>query len=94
MATPAEHEFRDKTDAQVLALAQAMYHVAEGLPARSTDRRETWDLFDRAMGELLRRAMSQVLHRIDEMQQAGEADVPDPELAATILEVMGRNPGL
>lgn len=88
---PDPNEFKHKNDAQVLRIAQAAYHRAEGLPARSIARREEWNLFDRAMGELLRRAMSHVLWRIHEMQQAGETDIPDEDPARTILALIERN---
>lgn len=91
MPAPDPDEFKFKTDYQVLALAQATWHVAEGLPVRSTERGETWDLFDRCMGELLRRAMSHVLWRIHEMRLAGEEDIPDGEVAKTIVDLIERN---
>lgn len=88
---PDPNEFKFKTDAQVLRLAQAAYQRAETLPVRTVARREEWDSFDRAMGELLRRAMSHVLWRIHEMEQAGETDIPDEDPARTILELIERN---
>jgi len=87
----ASDPFEHKPDEQVLAMAQAAYRHAESLPPRSVARREAWNLFDRAMGELLRRAMSHVLWKIHEMHQRGETGVPDGELAKTILELIERN---
>jgi hypothetical protein len=88
---PDPNEFKFKTDAQVLRIAQAAYFRAESLPARSVARREEWDLFDRAMGALLRRAMSHVLWRIHEMEQAGEEGIPDGHVAETIIGLIDRN---
>lgn len=88
---PVRSPYAGMPDSQVLRLAQAAYFEAEALPPRSTARREMWNQFDAAMGELLRRAMSHALWRIHEMEQAGETEIPDEEPARTILELIDRN---
>jgi hypothetical protein len=86
-----DNPFAGKIDEQILAMARAAFRRAESLPARSAARRREFAFFDRCMGELLRRAMSHVLYRIHEMETAGEAGIPDGELAETIVELIERN---
>lgn len=88
---PVPGPYDGKTDAQVLALARAAYWRAERLPPSSGQRRKEWAAFDRAMGELMARAMSHVLWQIHERERAGETDVPDPHVAEVIVELTRRN---
>ena len=73
---------------QVLALAQGCLRKAEALPPTSSARRKQWKVFDRAMGELMRRAMMETLWKLHE-QETGRED--DAELAGTIIELAERD---
>jgi len=74
-------EYEGQTDEQVLAQAQDAYRQAEALPPRTRARNGQWEIFDRAMSELMLRAMSHVLWKIHERGTAiaRAAEVADRE---------------
>lgn len=72
------------TTEKVLALAQDCLRKAEALPPTSGARRKQWKVFDRAMGELMRRAMTETLSKLHEQESGREEDA---EIVETIVEL-------
>lgn len=82
--------YKGMSDEQVLAIAQAAHRRAVALPAASGARRAQWKAFDKAMGELVRRAMADVLRKIHE-RGINPADDEDVKIAEAIVELTERD---
>lgn len=78
-------------DHEVLAIAQGAGLRAQALSPRSSERRAEWVTFDKAMGELMRRAMSHALWKIHEREAGLFGDAEAAENAAAIIGLVERN---
>jgi hypothetical protein len=71
---PVKPSFIGQEDTEVLAMAKAALQHAEILPIGSRSRYEQWFIFDAAMSELARRAMSSALWKIHEREQQDRSE--------------------